>query len=367
MLNYEFPPLGGGAGPVSLNIAKELVKNGHEVDVVTMGFRGLPKEESIEGVKVYRVPCFRSGKAICMPHEMLSYVISAYFFCKKLLKKNKYDINHTHFIIPTGIVSLLLWKKFKLPYVVTSHGSDVPGFNPDRFVMMHKVVGPIWRKVIVNSRKIITPSDYLKGLIRKSYDWKNITTIPNGIYPEEFKAGNKENKILLVSRLVPRKGFQHFIEAIKDLDIDKEWDINLVGDGSYKKDLQKLAEKYNKKISFTGWIDNKSERMKELYATSSIYVLPSLRENSSIALLEAMSAKMAIITTNVSGCPETVGDAAITVKPESPEEIKKALVKLINDTKYREKMAKKAYERVNKNFSWPIVAKKYIEVFRKAK
>jgi glycosyltransferase involved in cell wall biosynthesis len=69
VLNYEFPPLGGGASPVSYEIAKEYAKKGHQVDVVTMGFKGLPKEEKKEGMRIFRVPCIRLKKEICHPWE----------------------------------------------------------------------------------------------------------------------------------------------------------------------------------------------------------------------------------------------------------------------------------------------------------
>jgi hypothetical protein len=83
MLNYEFPPLGGGASPVSYELAKGYVKLGHSVDVVTMGFKGLPDYEKKDGINIYRVPCWRTKKEICHPWEQLSYIISA----KKFLKK----------------------------------------------------------------------------------------------------------------------------------------------------------------------------------------------------------------------------------------------------------------------------------------
>ncbi|MCA9485852.1 MAG: glycogen/starch synthase, partial [Nanoarchaeota archaeon] len=76
MLNYEFPPLGGGASPVSYEISKGLVKLGHRVDVVTMGYRDLEQVEKKEGINVYRVKCMRSKKEICHPWEQLSYLRS---------------------------------------------------------------------------------------------------------------------------------------------------------------------------------------------------------------------------------------------------------------------------------------------------
>ena len=71
MLNYEFPPLGGGASPVSYEIAKGYAKLGHKVDVVTMGYKNLPKFEIKEGINIFRVKCWRSKKEICHPWEQL--------------------------------------------------------------------------------------------------------------------------------------------------------------------------------------------------------------------------------------------------------------------------------------------------------
>ena len=96
VLNYEFPPLGGGASPVSYEIAKGYARLGHEVTVVTAGFKGLPRSEKVDGINVHRVPCLRSKKEICQPHEMLSYVISAKRFLRKHLKTHSYDVNHSH-------------------------------------------------------------------------------------------------------------------------------------------------------------------------------------------------------------------------------------------------------------------------------
>jgi hypothetical protein len=61
-LNYEFPPLGGGASPVSYELSRELVSQGHAIDLVTMGFDGLPSHETVDGINVYRVPCLRKRR-----------------------------------------------------------------------------------------------------------------------------------------------------------------------------------------------------------------------------------------------------------------------------------------------------------------
>jgi glycosyltransferase involved in cell wall biosynthesis len=361
-LNYEFPPLGGGGAPVSYNLAKELVNQGHEIDVVTMGFSGLKRFESVEGINVYRVPCLRRKKEICHTPEMISYVLLALPTAVKLAREKRYDLNHTHFIFPTGVLSLMLKRLTGLAYVLTVHGSDVPGYNPDRFKVQHKVLAPLWKQVLRDAGRIIPLTEYLRSLILVNGPYESkITVIPNGFYPNTFLPRTKEKKILLVSRLLRRKGFQYFLEAIKNLDLDYE--INIVGDGPYLRDLKQMAGDNTTRVNFLGWLDNNSPAMKQLYETSSIFVFPSEAENFPIVLLEAMSARMAIITSNSTGCPEVVGDTALLVNPRDAVGIRECLLRLIHDDALRETMAQKAFERVQSRFLWQKVAAAYVGVY----
>ncbi|MFY1110066.1 MAG: glycosyltransferase family 4 protein [Methanosarcinaceae archaeon] len=359
MLNYEYPPLGGGGGVVTKALSEELVALGHSVDVVTMGFKGLKKMEIINGVTIYRVPCIRKKKEMCKTHEMLSYCISAVPFVDKLNKLNHYDINHTHFILPTGIVAYLL--KNKLPYVITSHGTDVPGHNPDRFSFQHKLVNPIWKKVVNDAHLLIAPSTYLKDLILQNMVFNNVKVINNGCNVYSFGPIKKDKKVLLVSRLFEFKGFQHFLEAIKDININCE--INIVGEGPYKDTLVNKSKMISNKVNFLGWVDNQTQTYNELFKTSSIFVHPSSAENCPVVLQEAMSSGCAIITTKNTGCAEIVGDTALLVKPNDPEEIRDALLCLINDDELMSELGHKARVRAENNFDWKIITIEYVNLY----
>jgi glycosyltransferase involved in cell wall biosynthesis len=188
MLNYEFPPLGGGASPVSYEIAKGYAQLGHSVDVVTMGYKELPSFEKKDGINIYRVKCMRKKKEICQPWEQLSYVHFAKKFLKEHLKTHSYDINHTHFIIPTGLVSLWLKKKYNLPYIITSHGSDVIGYNNKRaFKYLYPLLKGKWKKIIKEAKFVTTPSEFLQDKIREITREGNFTVIYNGIDKDKFK------------------------------------------------------------------------------------------------------------------------------------------------------------------------------------
>ena len=75
VINYEYPPIGGGGGVICRDIAEEMVTLGHEVDVVTSMYRGLSEYEEVNGVNVYRVSVlFRGAQNVASLPSMLSYV-----------------------------------------------------------------------------------------------------------------------------------------------------------------------------------------------------------------------------------------------------------------------------------------------------
>lgn len=361
ILNYEYPPLGGGASPVTKSLAEGLIIAGHNVDIITMGFKGLKPKEVINGVTVYRVPGIRKEQGVCQTHEMFYYCVSAYRFLPKLLKENKYDINHTHFIIPSGIVSYFY--RNKIPYIITSHGSDVPGYNPDRFEKQHLLLKPLWKKIVKNANCITTPTKYLKNLILENLDKnefdRKIKVVPNGIDAKSFNPKQKEKKILVVTRLFERKGVQYIIDAMKHI---KDYNLNICGEGPYKIHLNKQINKLNiDNVKLLGYVNH--ERLKYEYETSSIFVFPSSAENFPVVLLEAMASGCAIITTNVTGCPEVVGDCALLIRPKNSEDIRISINKLIKDNNLRNNLGIKARKRVEENFTWDKIVKQYINIY----
>ena len=90
--------------------------------------------------------------------------------------------------------------------------------------------------------------------------------------------------------------------------------------------------------------------------------MASEKENASIALLEAMSAGCAVITTNVSGCPETVGNAGLLINPRDANDLKIKLNTIVNDENKLIELQKKAQDRVKNIYDWNIVLKEYIKV-----
>jgi glycosyltransferase involved in cell wall biosynthesis len=361
MLNHEFPPVGGGASPVTFELCKHLVQSGHRVDVVTMNFKKLPRFETVEGINIYRTPAIRRRANICHTHELATYMPGAIVKVLQLIKQQKYDIIHCHFMVPGGPLAYLVSKFSHIPFVVTCHGTDVPGHNPERFGFIHKLITPAWRFLAKRTNLITAPSQFLKQLIIKNCPKAQVQIIPNGIHIDTYKPVEKTNSILLCSRIFKFKGFQYAIQAIKDLQID--WQTNIIGEGPYLSELKELAQGSKSPIKFLGWLDKSHPDFYELFKKSSIFIFPSEAENFPTVLLEAMAAGMAIITSTAGGCPEVVADAGLAVSPRNTEQIKLNLKRLIDSVELRKKLSDKALARV-KQFTWDSVAERFVNCYQ---
>jgi glycosyltransferase involved in cell wall biosynthesis len=363
ILNYEFYPIGGGASSVAYEIARKYVHLKNQVDVLTMHYKGLPSFEVIDGIQVYRIKCIRKRKEICHTHEMVSFILSSLLFLRKFLRNKKYDICHCHFLIPTGILAIWIKKKYGLDYIITTHGSDVPGYNPDRFIIQHKFTKPLLKKICKNAKKICSPSLFLSNLIKENIATFDIQHIPNGINLNSFKLNlnrPKENMILSTGRLLKRKGFHTLIKAVYDANLPFE--VHIAGDGPFRNKLEKMAQGSSTRIVFHGWLDKNSHKLYDLYERAKIYVLASSKENASIALLEAMAAKTVIISTAISGCPETIGNAGFLINYGDEKKLRELLLRLIKKPELIHVYSERAYNRLLDKFLWDKIILKYIKL-----
>lgn len=360
VLNYEFPPIGGGASTVSYEISKEIAALGHEVDVITMAYKNIPSREIKDGINIIRIPCLRKKKEICKTYEMITFIFSAIWYFRKKQRIQEYNCIHCHFLMPTGIIALLLRKFYKIPYIISAHGSDVPGYNPDRFTFLHKFTVPIIKGITKNATIVTTPSYYLKKLIEKSINTLKIEVIPNGsqdYYSNKYK---KEKIILSTGRLVKLKGFNTLIQAFKDCK-NYEWHLYIVGDGPEMDELKKTASD-NDHIHFTGWISNKGEYYIKLINKASIFALLSKVESQGIVYIEAMSSSCALLSLDIEATKELITEDIGIRSLE--ENIIQNLKLLILDENRRKEMQMNARRKYLKYFKYSKIVKIYEELLQ---
>jgi len=363
MTSYELPPVGGGGGLVARELARRLTALGDEVDLITMGFTGLSHVEQHSRLGIYRVPCLRRDLRSCTVPEAASYLLGAVPVISRLLRERRYNLVHSHFILPDGLLAFYAARLADLPFIITAHGTDVPHHNPYRVRLLHTFLSPLWRLLTSRASQIVCPGELLKSRVEHANYRARTTVIPNGFNPSRFDpAKPRAKRVLVVTRMAKFKGVQYLLQALQGFRSDYE--VVLVGDGPYCADLKKLAAELAVQAGFVGWLDNQSAELKRLYETSRIFVFPSEVENFPLVLLEAMASGLAIITTKDTGCADVVGDTAILVPPRNPEAIRVALNELVGGKELVEKLGAAARARLESFFSWDQVVNQYRDIYR---
>lgn len=367
MLNYEFPPIGGGAGKAHLCILKEFATNPDlTVDVLTSAPKpGFSTEKFSENISIYKIGLHKKNLHYWRKCEVIEWLIKSCSHYRRLLRENRYDLVHAFFAFPSG---WLCYKTAdKLPYIISLRGSDVPGYNI-RLGLDYKLLAGLFRKIWSRASAVVANSEGLKSLASQFMPELDIQVIPNGIDTEKFHPAENQKltkplKALTVCRLISRKRIDLLIKAVaaaKDLGLDIQ--LNIAGEGNLAEQLQKLSADIGvtDRVSFLGRIT--AEEMPDLYRGNHIFVMSSAHEGMSNAILEAMASGLPIITTRCEGVEELISDNGIVVDQADPKLIAEAIKALTDDENSYHTMA--AAGKHAQKFTWKSVAEQYLSCYQ---
>jgi glycosyltransferase involved in cell wall biosynthesis len=168
--------------------------------------------------------------------------------------------------------------------------------------------------------------------------------------------------ILYLGTIEPRKNIQSIIVAYHKLQENEEvlkYKLVIAGGKGWKYEkiffsAENCANKEN--IIFAGAIDEEDKVY--LYNLASVFIYPSFFEGFGFPPLEAMACGVPVICSNNSSLPEVVGDAAIIIDPDRPDEIQESLKEIILNKDFREKLVQKGLIQAQK-FNWQKTAKEF--------
>ena len=367
MLNYEFPPIGGGAGHAHLCLLKEYSHNKDiQIDVLTScPGKELVIEEFSQNIRIYKVGIHKKNLHYWTKLEVIEWLWKARQLHLKLLKENSYDLSHAFFAFPTG------WLCYRtadqLPYILSLRGSDVPGYNI-RLQLDYKLLAGLFRRIWSGASLIAANSRGLCLLAKRFMPDIDIAVIPNGVdtqcyHPATDKKTAGPINLLSVGRLITRKRIDWLIDAV-ELAVSQGLDVrlNIVGEGNLFADLQAWVTDANlsDRVFFMGLVQR--EQMPEVYRANDIFVMASQHEGMSNAMLEATASGLPIITTPCEGDEELIGDNGILVKyPDLQEFV--AAVNLIATDKDKYAAMSKTGRDIAEKYSWSAVAQQYIQYY----
>lgn len=371
-LNYEYPPLGGGAANANAYLLKMYSKDPNVfVDLITSS---PDSEEHItelnERIRIHALPI---GKTEATLHhqsqkELLVYSYKAYQRADQFLQKNNYDVIHAFFGIPCGFLGWRLGKKYKVPYIVSLRGSDVPGYS-ERFSFIYTFLTPLITRVWVHAAKVVSNSQGLKDLALKAASTQEISIIPNGVDTEKFVPATEPSEEWVITagatRLTERKGIHLIIEALPELiAIQPKLVFEVMGDGSSLESLQEQAKNLGVQdhVRFLGRIP--ATETPKYYSRAKVFILPSANEGMSNALLEALASGLPVVVTDTGGSQELVETGVNGfIITRDQRAIAEAVKKLLTDESLRRRMGVASRTRAEAQ-SWDAVAKQYQELYQ---
>ena len=363
IINSEHPPIGGGAGNASQNIAQQLAKMGHQIAVITSRFGDLPHHEQSDNLTIYRIPAFRRRQDRSDAFEQIIFIFSASFWTSNLVRHFKPNATLAFFGVPSGAVAWVLKKIYKIPYIISLRGGDVPGFRPYDFGTYHKLISPILRLIWKNAAAIVANSNGLRKLALTFDSRFEIPVIPNGVDLDLYKTNERDwsaPRILSVGRIVHQKGFDLALHALADLK-ELKWEWRIAGDGPNMDILRSLANELGiaDRVTFLGW--QSREQLLEQYRLSNLFLFPSRHEGMPNAVLEAMASGLPVIASRIAGNEELVlhDETGILVESENVGALREALAKLLANAALRQKMGMASRLRMEEHYSWESTAKQY--------
>jgi glycosyltransferase involved in cell wall biosynthesis len=365
LINYEYPPLGGGAGTATRGIARAMARLGHEVIVLTSRFRDQPHREQQDGFTVVRVPVLRRRTDRANPIEMLSFLASATLRMPALTRRWRPDISIAFFTIPSGPVAWLLRKLRGVPFIVSLRGGDVPGFEwAPEARRYHRMTAPFMRWMWRRADRVIANSDGLRELASTSTPEVPIGVIPNGVELSPLPAQLQyPPRVLTIGRLTQQKGVDILFRAMTRLR-DLDFEVVIAGDGPDRAQLEQLAQELDvaDRVRFLGWVSR--EQLADTFANAGIFALASRIEGMPNVVLEAMAHARPVICTRVFGAADLVqdGETGLLIDLENEAQLADALRTLLTNPELRACMGAAGRRRVEAQFTWDATAQAYLQI-----
>lgn len=367
LINYELPPLGGGAGVASEQIALQMAALGHQVTILTSAHRSLPRRERRGGVEIRRIRTLRRGLDRSNLLEIGLFMASACFWALFHPKAETPDAVVAFFGIPGGPPALLLSLRHRIPYVVSLRGGDVPGLS-SRIRLYHRVMRPLTLLVWRRAARVIANSRHAAQLARATAPETVIELVPNGVDSEAFAPIDAVRpgegvRMLYVGRLTRgEKGLDVLLRAVAELSGESGPHLEIHGDGHDRVELEALVRSLGlaHQVSFHGWADRAA--LPAIYRGADLFTIASREEGMPNVVLEAMASGLPVVGTAIAGIEDLVVDGITgrLVPSEDPAAFAAAVRELAADPELRREMGRAGRRRVEADFTWRRVAEAYL-------
>ncbi len=395
LLTSNFPRWDGDATtPFVLHLAQDLIKLGWQVEVLAPHAAGAARHEILHGVPVWRfrylwpasqqTVCYQGGALINLRMHRTNWlklpllVFFEWLALMALLLRRRYDLINAHWILPQGLVAAAAGRLYRVPVVITAHGSDVFGLRGWPMAWFKRSALRCATAVTVNS------SATEAEVLRIAPGLQCVHRIPMGItgrIPAVEAAGGVVRGryrrghgplLVFVGRLVEEKGVDDLIRAVAIV-ADALPDVTaiILGEGPDRPRMEALSAELGvgDRIVFLGWMQ--PDAVPDYLSAADVFVGPSKRaksggvEGQGLTFIEAMLAGTPVIATRSGGIVDAVQDGrtGLLVSENEPEEIAAAIRRLVRNPELAQRLAARGREMVMSEFSRETTAHAFNALF----
>ena len=382
MLTWEYPPrVVGGISRVVYDLSHRLIKDGHEVTVVTYRDGEVPYYEDDKGVKVYRVDNY-----MIQPNNFIDWILQLNFNMVErasqiIAEQGKFDVIHAHDWLVANAAKTLK-HSFDIPIVATIHATEA-GRNSGIREPNQKYINDTEWMLTYEANEVIVNSNYMKSEVQRLFGlpFEKINVVPNGVNLNKFTgmdrdysfrrkyAMDNEKIILFMGRLVYEKGVQNLIAAMpKVLASYHDAKLVIAGKGGMLDELKAQADYLgiSNKVYFAGYMNGKD--VERMYKAADISVFPSTYEPFGIVALEGMLAERPIVVSDAGGLGEIVEHRVTGMKSYcgNTNSIADSILELLFNPELCDNIVKNAKIKVKENYNWQKIAQDTHFTYQKA-
>ena len=381
-LSWEYPPIvEGGLARHVRKLSEQLVRDGHEVHVVTRGGGRLDAHEERHGVHVHRVrePEFPKDDLdafIAWVDRMNEDMLAA-----GAELGSGFDLVHSHDWLVAAAARQLARRR-RIPWLVTVHATEYG--RHQGWVNKHPQshIHGVEKRMARGADRVITCSEFMREQVTDIYGLPRakVTAIPNGIDPTDLQpvsdlprlrakfAAPDEQLVILVGRLVYEKGFHLALDALPGL-IRRVGKVRflIAGSGTAEAELKAQAERLGlmEHGTFIGWTGD--DVLHSLYRIADLCLVPSIYEPFGLVALEAMASGCPTIVADTGGLREVVPrgrKVGLRFRADSVRSLERMAQQLLTDDELRDRLVAEASEHVLR-FDWADVARQTVAVYER--
>ncbi len=387
---------GDSTTPFVLHLAQHLVELGWEIHVLAPHFEGAARRERLGGVEIERfryawpesaqTVCYQGGAMINLrnrPQERVklpALVMAEWLTVERRLRRDDYDLVHSHWVLPQGFVGMLATRGSRVPHVITLHGGDV-------FSLTGPLMTRFKRAALYRAAGVTVNSSVTEAAVREmAPDCRTIHRIPMGVdddhqaeqellLAQELRREHLRGEgplLVFVGRLVDEKGAEDAVRAMAMLQGLMDAHLLVLGEGPERPKLEELVARLGvaESVTFLGWVQ--PDEVRAYLAASDIFVGPSRRaadgwiEGQGLTFLEAMAAGTAVVATRSGGIVDSVRHehSGLLVDERSPRQIGDAIQRLTADEDLRQRLIQGGHEVVSSGFSKRCCVGRFDQLFQ---